>query len=146
MLHGAGVFTNIYPNKITQFCRFWYTSTMVRIWGAEYPKYNNHRYFFRGTTNHFSPSAERRWRSTDQGPNRMDSWSNSSTASTSSLDEGHGWRIARSKMRDVAGWRFFWFWTGDIKRDRNRDENGISWDFMGFHGISWDFMGSIGKL
>jgi len=21
MLHGAGIFTNIYPNKITQFCR-----------------------------------------------------------------------------------------------------------------------------
>ena len=34
-------------------------------------------------------------------------------------------------------WRdgvFFGLWHGDIKRDINRDENGISWDFMGFIG------------
>ena len=30
LLHGAGIFTNICP-KITQFCRFLYTSTMEHM-------------------------------------------------------------------------------------------------------------------
>ena len=32
MLHGAGIFTYIYPKNGEQFCRCAYSSTMVRIW------------------------------------------------------------------------------------------------------------------
>ena len=56
MLHGAGIFTNIYqhlptftniyqhyPNKITQLCRSLYTSTMVRTaWHSPAEEFEGH--------------------------------------------------------------------------------------------------------
>jgi hypothetical protein len=37
MLHGAGIFTSIYPNKITQFCR-----KIYQHHGSHYGTYTNH--------------------------------------------------------------------------------------------------------
>ena len=69
LLHGLSIpnapwcwnmYTNIYPNKITQSCRFVYTSTMVRIWASLAARplqlHALHALWRRDAGNHWSPS------------------------------------------------------------------------------------------